>query len=252
MPVQLHLTLETHVVITSMADTLEVAWEVLAKEAERVLKATPRLGKIVPVWANLIDQSVSLLGGRVLSGRSSKGFVISEQKLLAPQFAAIFIRSSIRMIGFGEFNASGLRLTILCICSRRDVDWIIFGGILTCALLWLAAETWRMNVRKSRRFEQRATLDVQESVREFEADSISTKEFVDFLTIVEEASNISRGKLRPGDRPAVELCPERGWEFDDGINLLTLALYRRFGGEESTFVWDESTSLQDLLRRVKS
>jgi hypothetical protein len=56
--------------------------------------------------------------------------------------------------------------------------------------------------------------------------------------------------LRPSDRFSNELAPEKGWEFDDGLKLLPLALSKRFGGRPEEYDLIRHGSLGSLFRTV--
>ncbi|REJ69994.1 MAG: hypothetical protein DWQ31_01890 [Planctomycetota bacterium] len=115
-------------------------------------------------------------------------------------------------------------------------------------MLFLA--TWRMKRKKLQRFADRRHLTDDELVLTFDAEAGSPASVIRFLELVEFETDVPRGRLRRGDRFAVELAPKRGWEYDDGVALLPEILQREFGGEASDYDLVLHPTLGDLLDRL--
>ena len=116
--------------------------------------------------------------------------------------------------------------------------------------LGLAILQWRMLLRKRKRFQDRSDLSCEDLQKLFTATGLDGQEMDDFLEIVAEAAEIPSAKLRPGDRFDGNLAPEKGWELDDGLELLPLALQRRFGGSPEDYDLITNATLVDLLVAV--
>ena len=129
-----------------------------------------------------------------------------------------------------------------------DYRSLILLIALPAILVVLFLATWRM-AEKKQRFADRRDLTDDELVLTFDAESGSAASVIRFLKLVEFAADVPRGRLRPGDRFAVELAPERGWEYDDGVALLPEILQREFGGEASDYDLVQHPTLGDLLDR---
>jgi len=135
----------------------------------------------------------------------------------------------------------------------------IRGALASCLVtalvllvgLWVCLETRRMVHRKRGRFHARAELSVDRLKSLFSSDTLPGSDVLRFLTRVENVTDVPKGKLRPDDRFAVELAPERGWEFDDRLNLLPLVLARDFGGGAEEYDLALNPSLRVLLTAVE-
>jgi hypothetical protein len=119
---------------------------------------------------------------------------------------------------------------------------VLFGMAVSFILgvaVWIFGR--KADQGRLRRFDERIDLPIKESWEPFCRDSgvpLSVAE--DALRIVENATGVSRGKLRPEDRFAEELAPEKGWEFDDGLAELQWELESQtlVGGAEVKTVGD--------------
>ena len=129
--------------------------------------------------------------------------------------------------------------------------WIVGLVFGTLILLWFLLENRRMVRNKRKRFSRRERLDVKALQRLFPDSDLTLDEFTEFLTYVERATEVPKEYLRPGDRFDRELAAERGWEFDDGLNLLPRVLHRRFGGAFEGYALAASPTLADLLEVVR-
>jgi len=129
----------------------------------------------------------------------------------------------------------------------------IYVGIAALSLLfaWFMIETARMLRQKRARFRTRPELPLDELERLFSTRTVTRCDLDRFLTRVERATDIPKGKLRPDDRFAVELAPVRGWEFDDGLNLLPLVLQRDFGGSIEDYDLGSDATVKTLLAAVQ-
>lgn len=83
----------------------------------------------------------------------------------------------------------------------------------------------KADLRRAGRFSDRPELSLQELEEQFYAGSgIPVSLLSEALQAVEQATGVPRGRLRPQDRFAEELAPEKGWEFDDGLAELRWTL----------------------------
>jgi len=110
--------------------------------------------------------------------------------------------------------------------------------------------TRRMIAKKRERFAGRPNVSPEELQRQFDTTGLSPIEFALFLRQITEATDIPQGKLRPSDRFERELAPVRGWEYDDGLNLLPEMLQEKFGGECRDFDLKRNPTLGELLSAV--
>jgi hypothetical protein len=79
----------------------------------------------------------------------------------------------------------------------------------------------RADERRRARFAHREDLSFDAFYRQYYQDSDLDADSVQrALDQVAGALNVPIGKLRPDDRFAVELAPQKGWELDDGAGLL--------------------------------
>lgn len=89
---------------------------------------------------------------------------------------------------------------------------MVAGGALT----WYFGK-WA-DTRRIARFQERETLSLSQFWQEFyPSEEIGLESVAEALRLISDATEVATGKLRPTDRFAVELAPERGWEFDDGL-----------------------------------
>jgi len=109
-----------------------------------------------------------------------------------------------------------------------------------------------MELKKRRRFSDRRDLSQDELRATFETRGLSAIEIDAFLEIVSQVTSIPVGKLRPQDRFDRELAPERGWEFDDGLEVLPDELFARFGGTAADYDFRRYPSLAELLVSIRS
>lgn len=110
------------------------------------------------------------------------------------------------------------------------------------ALVWLLGR--RAEARRTTRFAARPDLDPARIWRDFYSDGEASLASVETaLRLVGEATTVPAGKLRPTDRFAVELAPERGWEFDDGLSEIAWYLESKSKGSGR-----ELETVDDLVR----
>lgn len=95
---------------------------------------------------------------------------------------------------------------------------VIIGLITLACFVLVAALGRKVEIRRAERFAQRQDLTIQEFWENFYRESgLSFDIVADALRVIEQATGVSMGRLRPEDHFATELAPERGWEFDDGL-----------------------------------
>jgi hypothetical protein len=105
--------------------------------------------------------------------------------------------------------------------------------------------------RKTRRLSGRSQLLDDELCATFDGCQLPAKELLEFLQLVALSVEMPRGLLRPTDRFSVELAPERGWEFDDGLSLLPTVLTHRFGGDDGHYNIEQFRTISELLKQVE-
>lgn len=115
------------------------------------------------------------------------------------------------------------------------------------AALWLGQ---RGATRKKRiRFAERTPLTLKEFWRQFyEERGVPLEVVEELLPVIAEAAEVPVTLLRPTDRFAEELAPEKGWEFGDGlaeVGWWVRALAKRSGKEVDL---SEVRTVDDLIR----
>jgi hypothetical protein len=126
---------------------------------------------------------------------------------------------------------------------------LVFLAICAVVLALTAA----MVKQKRRRFADRKEYQPSNLYRTFFcASQLTEAEVFAVLEQISRATDMQLGKLRPSDRFAVELRPERGWEFDDALGLLPECLQGRFGGDASDYVIERNRTIDDLMRAVSN
>jgi hypothetical protein len=102
----------------------------------------------------------------------------------------------------------------------------------------------RAELRRAWRFRNRPVLSVQEFWEQFYRESgVPLNTISDALQVLETATSVPKGRLRPEDRFAKELAPEKGWEFDDGLAELRWELESRGRARESVVL-----TVDDFIR----
>jgi|GEM_PF-543489 len=107
-------------------------------------------------------------------------------------------------------------------------------GIVLCVLLFIALGVliWLMEKpelrRKRQRLSGREELDAQSFYDCYYKGSGFPRDLVSsVMTRVAYEVQLPAGLLRPTDRFDRELAPMKGWEFDDGLAMLSISLDRR-------------------------
>ena len=105
--------------------------------------------------------------------------------------------------------------------------------------LWFGAR--KSERRRVDRFGDRADQSASEIWQEyFKERGVSLGVVEEALRLVEEATGVAGGRLRPDDRFTEELAPEKGWEFDDGLAELRWFLEsKKKGASEGIFTLDD-------------
>lgn len=120
---------------------------------------------------------------------------------------------------------------------------VVAGGALT----WYFGK--RADAKRVSRFRERASLETDQFWRDFyPGREVTLESVVEALRLVSDTTEVQPGKLRPTDRFTVELAPERGWEFDDG--LAEIAWYvesKSKGSSEGLETVDDLIRLLDRL-----
>lgn len=112
---------------------------------------------------------------------------------------------------------------------------LLAGGVAIVAVgILFSLFGRRADLRRAKRLSHRPELSLQEFWEQFYRDSgIPPSLLSEALRVIEEATAVPRGQLRPQDRFAEELAPEKGWEFDDGLAELRWELEARGKSRES-------------------
>jgi hypothetical protein len=135
--------------------------------------------------------------------------------------------------------------------SAEGVSLIL--GVLAvaagAALIWFFGH--RADARRADRFPDRPFLEPGALWRKlYRKNEVSLESVEVALRLVSDATTIPAGKLRPTDRFAVELAPERGWEFDDGLAEIAWYLEAKSkGSSEGLQTVDDLIRLLDQLNR---
>jgi hypothetical protein len=98
---------------------------------------------------------------------------------------------------------------------------LLVMGIIVALCVGVA---WTFYASRARRspFRERQALTLDEIYSTFYADSALDKEAVArSLREIADKLQIPVGKLRPSDSFTDELSPNRGWEYDDGLAVLS-------------------------------
>lgn len=84
------------------------------------------------------------------------------------------------------------------------------------ALVWLLGRS--ADARRAGRFSERPAVGAAGLWEAFYRENGVYLDSVESaLRLISQATTVPEEKLRPGDRFAIELAPERGWECDDGL-----------------------------------
>ena len=105
--------------------------------------------------------------------------------------------------------------------------------------------------KKWNRFRGRSNVSGNALLSMFRLPGLSDVECEDFLDLIQRLTDIPKGLLRPNDTFEGDLWPEKGWEFDDGLNLLPDAVRRRFGGSRDDYDLASNPTIDALLRAVQ-
>lgn len=129
-------------------------------------------------------------------------------------------------------------------------DYLIALAAFCAIGLWVGLETWRMLRKKRARFALRVAHSPEEIRVMFRSALLSDQDVAFILDQIEIATELPKEKLAPQDRFAVELSPEKGWEFDDGLHLLPTLLHERFGGAATTYELNADTTIASLIAAI--
>jgi len=92
---------------------------------------------------------------------------------------------------------------------------VVAGGV---AIAW----TFFSSLKRRSPFRDRTEMSAEEIYSAFYADSVIDKDAVlRSLREISDKLQVPAGKLRPSDYFLGELAPNRGWEFDDGLGVLS-------------------------------
>lgn len=130
---------------------------------------------------------------------------------------------------------------------QQEASWLL--GVLVVA--GASAAIWffgrKAEALRVARFKNRASLDILEFwSKYYPSGEVSLKSVEEALRLVNEATEVPPGKLRPDDRFAVELAPERGWEFDDGLAEIYWDLEAKKKGASEGI-----RTVEDLIHRLE-
>jgi len=125
---------------------------------------------------------------------------------------------------------------------------------LVLLLLFLVAFIFAyqgMLKRKKLRFDKRRDIDEEEFYQTYYKESGIPKETVSrAIKFVSTAVDIPVSKLRPSDRFEVELKPEKGWEFGDGLAEITWLIEENEKKKGNNLSLPLMTTVDDFIRYV--
>lgn len=114
--------------------------------------------------------------------------------------------------------------------------------LASAVLVWFFGK--RADARRAGRFSERPFLEAAQIWRDaYRETEVSLDSVEAALRLVSEATEVPAGKIRPADRFAVELKPERGWEFDDGLAEISWYVEARGRGNSTSL-----ETVDDLIR----
>lgn len=102
--------------------------------------------------------------------------------------------------------------------------------------------------KKIMRFSSREELNESKLYEEFFSEYGIKNDVIEILHHVSGETQIPIGILRPNDQLTKELSSEKGWEFDDGSNLLFEYLDKLVTKQGKILHLNEIVSLGDYLR----
>lgn len=102
--------------------------------------------------------------------------------------------------------------------------------------------------KKIMRFSSREELNESKLYEEFFSEYGIKNDVIEILHHVSGETQIPIGILRPNDQFTKELSSEKGWEFDDGSNLLFEYLDKLVTKQGKILHLNEIVSLGDYLR----
>lgn len=136
-------------------------------------------------------------------------------------------------------SSDTLQLIALIIVIAAGAIWIAIGG--------RRADRTRLQ-RLSKREDLNFDLFYEERYRELGFDP---ERVLEALNDVARAIDVPVTKIRPTDRFDVELAAERGWEFDDGVAVLSdRAERKRFRREKGTTQRSKIETVDDYIRAI--
>jgi hypothetical protein len=106
---------------------------------------------------------------------------------------------------------------------------VLLAVLIAIAAIWFYRAGGRADEARRARLTDREELSVEEfKSRYYATENIGVTQLGELLEEVARTLNVPRGKLRPTDRFAVELAPEKSWEADDGVGILARLLAKHF------------------------
>lgn len=125
------------------------------------------------------------------------------------------------------------------------LEAMLFGiGVLlaSAVLIWFFGR--KAEARRADRFSERSAVDPVDLWRaRYEESGVSRASVESALRLVSSATGVPVGRIRPEDRFAVELAPERGWEFDDGLAEISWYVESKSKGSSA-----DVETVDDLIR----
>lgn len=115
-----------------------------------------------------------------------------------------------------------------------------FGVLAVIGGGWFWAAHTSRSARKL--FRTRPELTMQEIFAEFYSDSsLASRDVESAFQEIGKVLGVPPGKLRPSDRFSGELAPRTGWEYDDGVSILSSRAERILAAQGRT-----GDSLKDI------
>lgn len=114
-------------------------------------------------------------------------------------------------------------------CEARQMDnearviaAFSFVVVMLFAAFWIVYGGSRADAARRRRFDRRKDISLDEFLRDCgDPESFDRELVAELLGDISRAIGVPSGKLRAVDRFGAELAPEKGWEPDDAIYIVT-------------------------------
>jgi hypothetical protein len=118
-------------------------------------------------------------------------------------------------------------------------------------LILLVISYLQMISIKKRRLAEREDIEPDRFYSLFyDSSALPKKIVIQILETIATATEMPINKLRPQDRFDRELKPVKGWEFDDGINLLSVETKKLLEKNRVQIDLTEIKTIDDYIRHI--